>query len=385
MSTSKQQMEIMLSFIEENPEMAQNYNECTAQDRQNINELWDELRTELNSLGYPNKSTSGWRKVWADHKYREKKRLSSNRISIQKSGEEMSEELLLTAAEERIVELENLETTIDGDSIKIFRDDPLLSTSITVQSPITVECLEEDNIPTSTSKEQMDIMLSFIANNPEMARNFNQCTAQERQKINKLWEELRTELNSMGLPNRTTTGWRKVWADRKYKTKKKLNINRRSLQKSGGEPSEEVTLTADEEMIVELANLDSAIDNEPNKNFEDDTLSSRSESPRSPNMTDSSPEDDNQTPTTNKRKRSSQNDNAEKTNSRSDILDLLREHVKGEREYKKKKLRYQEKIVQLMREGNEEERSFHSSMLKLFKEKNGLLRQIPREFESEED
>uniref|UniRef100_A0A1B0B7F5 Regulatory protein zeste n=1 Tax=Glossina palpalis gambiensis TaxID=67801 RepID=A0A1B0B7F5_9MUSC len=62
-STSKQQMEIMLSFIEENPEMAQNYNECTAQDRQNINELWDELRTELNSLGYPNKSTSGWRKA----------------------------------------------------------------------------------------------------------------------------------------------------------------------------------------------------------------------------------------------------------------------------------------------------------------------------------
>lgn len=74
--------------------------------------------------------------MWADHKYREKKRSGTNRISLQKSGEELSEELLLTSTEERIVELENLdnlETTVEGDSIKIFRDDPLLSTSITLQ------------------------------------------------------------------------------------------------------------------------------------------------------------------------------------------------------------------------------------------------------------
>uniref|UniRef100_A0A1B0G7P2 Uncharacterized protein n=1 Tax=Glossina morsitans morsitans TaxID=37546 RepID=A0A1B0G7P2_GLOMM len=153
-----------------------------------------------------------------------------------------------------------------------------------------------------------------------------------------------------------------------------------SFQKTG-----EITLTPNQELIVELANLETAISGDPSKTFEDDTLPSTSGTTRSPNMMDSSGEDDIPAPARKKRKWASHNEIAEKINTRADILDLLRDHIIGEQDYKKKKLRHQERIVQLLRERNEEERSFHSSMLKLIKEKNGLLRQIPREFESEED
>lgn len=53
----------MLGFIADHPEMAKNYNECTAQKREHLNRLWDELTTDLNSLGLPNKSLAGWRKA----------------------------------------------------------------------------------------------------------------------------------------------------------------------------------------------------------------------------------------------------------------------------------------------------------------------------------
>lgn len=62
----------------------------------------------------------------------------------------------------------------------------------------------------AVSHEQLQIMLAFMEDHGDLAKHFTQNSYQGRQTINKLWEELTEKLNSVGLPNKNATGWRKA-------------------------------------------------------------------------------------------------------------------------------------------------------------------------------
>uniref|UniRef100_A0A1A9WPM8 Regulatory protein zeste n=1 Tax=Glossina brevipalpis TaxID=37001 RepID=A0A1A9WPM8_9MUSC len=96
------------------------------------------------------------------------------------------------------------------------------------------------------TQEQLQIMLSFMDDHGDLAKNFSQNSHQGRQTINKLWEELTKKLNSVGLPNKNATGWRKAWTDYKYRAKRKLSRNLFALTKTEGVLGEDASLMGED-------------------------------------------------------------------------------------------------------------------------------------------
>uniref|UniRef100_A0A1A9W8L8 Regulatory protein zeste n=1 Tax=Glossina brevipalpis TaxID=37001 RepID=A0A1A9W8L8_9MUSC len=233
----------------------------------------------------------------------------------------------------------------------------------------------------SVAREQVDEMLHFIEDHPEMTQNYNQSSVHERENLNRLWDELRTRLNSMGYPNKSSGGWRKIWADYKYRAKKKLSNDKLLLRRSGTVPIEEKTLIVKREKIVELANLEAAVDgyedillfDAATKSFINDEFPSTS---RIMHLIDLASRDD--IPTATKKLRCSfQNEDTKMKMTQSAICDLFREQVDNQQIHQKQ-------VLQMMREKNQEEKSFHTKMLKLIKNKHDfLLQQTSRDFKSD--
>ncbi|XP_052754084.1 myb-related transcription factor, partner of profilin [Galleria mellonella] len=84
--------------------------------------------------------------------------------------------------------------------------------------------------------EQVDTLLTFLEEHQELARG--RCrNAEGRTRSNQLWVRLTDELNALGGCTKTVKQWQKVWADKKYLTKKAAAAARRSARATGGGPS----------------------------------------------------------------------------------------------------------------------------------------------------
>uniref|UniRef100_A0A1A9WM10 Regulatory protein zeste n=1 Tax=Glossina brevipalpis TaxID=37001 RepID=A0A1A9WM10_9MUSC len=104
-------------------------------------------------MGMVKRTVKEWRRVWTTHKYKEKKKLSDNRLSLKKTetGPKFNEE--------RIIETANSWPTIAsvasfGAPDKSFDDDALPSISKTVRSPSMIDFTDIDVIPTTASEKR---------------------------------------------------------------------------------------------------------------------------------------------------------------------------------------------------------------------------------------
>ncbi|XP_067619607.1 uncharacterized protein [Eurosta solidaginis] len=107
---------------------------------------------------------------------------------------------------------------------------------------------------------QKECMAQFMAEHPNLAKNKFPNSAQGRATSNRLWEELSKRLNADGPPVKDAKMWRKVFADQKYQAKKKLSHNKLSKRQTGGGPYNEIPISATEELIIEAAGLEVAVD-----------------------------------------------------------------------------------------------------------------------------
>ncbi|XP_073844977.1 uncharacterized protein [Musca autumnalis] len=83
-----------------------------------------------------------------------------------------------------------------------------------------------------TTKKQFDTMVQILQNNPNLAR---------------------------GPPVRTGEGWMKVWADYKFKLRKKLVHNKAECRATGGGSFKQYILTYTEEAASSLLQLDTIV------------------------------------------------------------------------------------------------------------------------------
>lgn len=68
--TKKEQLDLIVAFY-------QSYNEELV-NTETFNRLWDDLTVQLNCIGPPNHSNSGWRRVWSTYKYNKKRKRTGN-------------------------------------------------------------------------------------------------------------------------------------------------------------------------------------------------------------------------------------------------------------------------------------------------------------------
>lgn len=82
------------------------------------------------------------------------------------------------------------------------------------------------------------------------------------QKINikEEWNNISEHLNCIGPPFRSGEGWIKVWADFKFKLKKKLTHNKAESHATGGGTYKQFTLSPVEEAAVNLLHMHSIIE-----------------------------------------------------------------------------------------------------------------------------
>ncbi|XP_059058371.1 uncharacterized protein LOC131851825 [Achroia grisella] len=84
--------------------------------------------------------------------------------------------------------------------------------------------------------EQVHTLLTFLAEHQELARGHCR-NAEGRTRSTQLWVRLTDELNALGGCTKTVKQWQKVWADKKYLTKKAATAARRSATATGVGPS----------------------------------------------------------------------------------------------------------------------------------------------------
>uniref|UniRef100_A0A1B0AIK9 Regulatory protein zeste n=1 Tax=Glossina pallidipes TaxID=7398 RepID=A0A1B0AIK9_GLOPL len=195
-------------------------------------------------------------------------------------------------------------------------------------------------VPTEVSKlravshEQLQIMLAFMEDHGDLAKHFTQNSYQGRQTINKLWEELTEKLNSVGLPNKNATGWRKVWTDYKYRAKRKLSRNLLTLRKAG--------VLSDDLPPIEEGN---ASDDQDIKCF----------AVLSPSPLDDVFDVD--LPTVSSKRKKSSSPQADKgLKVEDESLILMKEQLEQDR-------KFQHDVLKLLKERNDEDKAFHKSVL----------------------
>ncbi|XP_059059436.1 uncharacterized protein LOC131852726 [Achroia grisella] len=89
--------------------------------------------------------------------------------------------------------------------------------------------------------EQVHTLLTFLAEHQELARGHCR-NAEGRTRSTQLWVRLTDELNALGGCTKTVKQWQKVWADKKYLTKKAATAARRSATATGVGQSSAVPL-----------------------------------------------------------------------------------------------------------------------------------------------
>lgn len=84
--------------------------------------------------------------------------------------------------------------------------------------------------------KQVRHLLAFLKEEKEMAKGCLR-SFEGRLKSRRLWAQLTEELNAMGGSIKTTKQWQRVWADKKYLTRKAVAAAKRSAATTEGGPS----------------------------------------------------------------------------------------------------------------------------------------------------
>ncbi|XP_075980488.1 uncharacterized protein LOC142979464 [Anticarsia gemmatalis] len=101
----------------------------------------------------------------------------------------------------------------------------------------------------TVSPDQIEMLLNFLQDHKELARGqLRSCEG--KVKARRLWQELCTNLNSMGGCTKTVKQWQKVWFDKKHIAKKAAANSRRSS--AGGGPSSAPSLSQWEERVISI-------------------------------------------------------------------------------------------------------------------------------------
>ncbi|XP_017491304.1 PREDICTED: uncharacterized protein LOC108379462, partial [Rhagoletis zephyria] len=116
-----------------------------------------------------------------------------------------------------------------------------------------------------SNKQQIDRLVDLVEKHPDIGRGKGQYGS-SRQETKDTWVQFAVELNSLGPPSRTGPEWQRVWIHYKANLKGKLAKNKESFLATGGGPSQEVSLTASEERVCELTQVNLSI-NPPGSAF----------------------------------------------------------------------------------------------------------------------
>ncbi|XP_073819964.1 uncharacterized protein isoform X1 [Musca autumnalis] len=108
-----------------------------------------------------------------------------------------------------------------------------------------------------TTKKQFDTMVQILQNNPNLARGYS--NGIKKISVKEEWNKISTKLNILGPPVRTGKGWMKVWADYKFKLRKKLVHNKAECRATGGGSFKQYILTDTEEAASSLLQLDTIV------------------------------------------------------------------------------------------------------------------------------
>ncbi|XP_055907042.1 uncharacterized protein LOC129942212 [Eupeodes corollae] len=98
-----------------------------------------------------------------------------------------------------------------------------------------------------------------MESHPELARSYNALSSSGRTSQKLLWEKLPRSLIASGPPTKCVAEWKRIWTLRKYKTKKKLTQNKKSIKKTGGGPFDLKQLDESEEAIVAACGMEAAV------------------------------------------------------------------------------------------------------------------------------
>ncbi|XP_065368785.1 uncharacterized protein LOC135961218 [Calliphora vicina] len=101
-----------------------------------------------------------------------------------------------------------------------------------------------------TTTEQFEFLCKEIKKYPEIALN-KPVFGANKAKIEGIWADITNKLNGLGPPQREVAEWKKVWAELKSRTKKKLLENHQSIITTGGGPYHHDSLSPLEEMVDE--------------------------------------------------------------------------------------------------------------------------------------
>ncbi|KAL0868278.1 hypothetical protein ABMA27_007808 [Loxostege sticticalis] len=103
----------------------------------------------------------------------------------------------------------------------------------------------------TATHEQIEMLLQFLQEHTGLAKgHINSPDARAHSK--RLWAELTDQLKSLGGAVKTTKQWQKVWADRKYLSKKAAAACRRAQTGTGGGPSTQPPLSEIEQKVVAI-------------------------------------------------------------------------------------------------------------------------------------
>ncbi|XP_055908439.1 uncharacterized protein LOC129947433 [Eupeodes corollae] len=145
-TTNAKQMDLMVAFMESNPNIAKNYLP-TSQAKSKAKNLWNNLAAKLNACGPPEKTTEGWKNVWKDYRYNLKRKMRDNLVHLSGTGGGPNKQKKLSDNEKTIISILDLNEAVSGNQLgKQFGDPNGNSPNIevTAGSSTTVNILMED-------------------------------------------------------------------------------------------------------------------------------------------------------------------------------------------------------------------------------------------------
>ncbi|XP_026313552.1 uncharacterized protein LOC113225452 [Hyposmocoma kahamanoa] len=101
----------------------------------------------------------------------------------------------------------------------------------------------------SATAEQMKLLMDFMGDHLDLARNRLQRSIEGRILGKTLWADVTKLLNAVGGAVKTTKQWQKVWSDKKYLAKKAAALASRSDNATGGGPSNDQLTRQDHQIL----------------------------------------------------------------------------------------------------------------------------------------
>ncbi|XP_067614614.1 uncharacterized protein [Eurosta solidaginis] len=185
-TTSRDQFKCLVSKMKEHPDIAKNF---TRNATNEVEQFWEGVRDDLNSLGPPSKTIAEWKKVWSDFKYAVKKKLAHNKRDMQATCGGENRQQPLTSLEEGVADLAGLNDCVGG--IRNAKQFGVPQKKITENTtPINLE-LTVDDITPSTSKRtregsniytSRDAMDHEFLGNENVENQQNICNARKKKR-----------------------------------------------------------------------------------------------------------------------------------------------------------------------------------------------------------